>query len=247
MIKKFTVSALLSMVLLLSLFPAKSYSQIDTLAVAILDSMSNNIGELETCSFRFAVDYDIISEDYGMITHSDAGTIFLKGPDKILMERQGDKGHKKFFYNGKTCSLYSFDRNNYATIPAPTTIIETIDSISMAYGVEFPAADVFYPDFVDDILDISDRMIYLGLTMIGIRECYHVAGVTDDFTYQLWVMTEKDNFTPMKLSIVYDKKPGKPRYSALYYDWKLNPELDDAMFEFTPPAGAEEITILKKN
>ncbi|MCU0373231.1 MAG: DUF2092 domain-containing protein [Ignavibacteria bacterium] len=247
MFKKIIFTAFLLLTLSFSAIPGKSYSQIDTLAVAILDSMSNNIGELETCSFRFALDYDIFSENYGMITHSDAGTIFLKGPDKILMERQGDKGHKKFFYNGKTCSLYSFDRNNYATIPAPPTIIETIDSISNAYGVEFPAADVFYPDFVDDLLDVSDRMIYLGLTMTGIIECYHVAGVTDDFTYQLWIMTEKDNYTPVKLSIVYDKKPGKPRYSALYYDWKLNPELDDAMFEFSPPAGSEEITILKKN
>jgi hypothetical protein len=83
--------------------------------------------------------------------------------------------------------------------------------------------------------------------MTGIKECYHIAGITDDFTYQLWIMTEKDNYTPIKLSLVYDKKPGKPRYSALYYDWKLNPELDDDMFEFSPPAGSEEITILKKN
>jgi len=245
MVKKIISSLIFALILFFSL-TVKSYSQIDSLAVEILDSMSNMIGELETCTFRFSVEYDILDDNYGAITHSDAGTMYLKGPDKFLVEKKGDKGHKKVFYNGKTFSVYSFDKNNYATIPAPATIIETIDSISQAYGVEFPAADVFYPDFVDDLIEVSDKMIYLGLTMMGPKECYHIAGVTGEFTYQLWILTEKDSFIPFKLSIVYDKRPGKPRYSALFYDWKLNPELDDNMFEFTPPAGAEKITILKK-
>ncbi|MCI0473074.1 MAG: DUF2092 domain-containing protein, partial [Ignavibacteria bacterium] len=222
---KFIIRVILISVLFISSLSIKSYSQFDSIAVAILDSMSNTIGELETCSFRFAANYDIVNEYYGTIVHSESGEMFLKGPDKLMVEKKGDKGHVKVQYNGKTFSYYSFDKNHYSTIPAPETIIETIDSISDAYGVEFPAADVFYPDFVEELLDISNSMIFLGPTMIGRIECYHIAGVTDNFTYQFWIMTEKDSFLPMKMMIIYTNQPEKPRYDALYYEWKLNPEL----------------------
>ena len=63
------------------------------------------------------------------------------------MEKKGDKGHKKFFYNGETFSAYSFDKNIYATKPESMDLIDLIDSVSSYYGVEFPGTDVLYPVF----------------------------------------------------------------------------------------------------
>ncbi len=228
---------------ILTMLPGKSYSQYDSIAVAILDSMSNEISELETCSFKYSSEFDISNSIYGLITHTEAGTVVLKGPDKMFVEKKGDKGHKQFFYNGKNYILYSFDKNQYASAPASVSLIEFIDSLSRHFGVEFPGIDVFYPDFVDNILETSDNLIYLGLGYIHDQNCYHIAGVRDDMTFQYWINDE--SYLPVKLSIVYKDKEGNPGYSIEYSDWKLNESIDDSKFEFTVPEGAQLIKLIR--
>ncbi|MBK8550504.1 MAG: DUF2092 domain-containing protein [Ignavibacteria bacterium] len=231
-------------VLLLVIFTGKSYAQYDSIAVAILDSMSNEISELETCSFRYTSEYDIPNDEFGLITHSESGIVYMKGPDKIFVEKKGDKGHKSFFYNGKTMLLYSFDKNQYASAPATMSLIELIDSISSYYGVEFPGVDVFYPDFVDNLLETSNNLIYLGLAMVGNTECYHIAGARDDMTFQFWISPDKYSLL-VKMSIVYLTKPEDPRYSIVFSDWKLDENIDDSKFEFSLPEGALLVKLIK--
>lgn len=231
-------------VLFLTVFAGKSYGQYDSIAVAILDSMSNEISKLESCSFKFFSEYDIPNDEFGLITHSESGTVYLKGPDKMLIEKKGDKGHKNFYYNGNAFLLYSFDKNQYATVPASMSNIELIDSLSSLYGVEFPGADILYPDFVDNLLETSNNLIYLGLTSVGDKECYHIAGARDDMTFQFWIDADKYSL-PVRMSLVYITKPESPRYSIVFTDWKLNENIDDTMFEFSVPSGAQLIKLIK--
>jgi len=223
---------------------ANSYAQYDSIAVAILDSMSDKVSVLETCSFRFNSEFDISNSEFGLITHSESGNIYLKGPDKMCIERKGDKGHRKFFYDGKTYSLYSFDKNQFASAPATISIIELVDSLSSYYGVEVPGIDIFYPDFVDNILATSNNLVFLGSVRIDNTDCYHIAGAADDMTFQFWIETEPPGL-PVKMSIVYINKPEKPRYSIRFSDWKLNEEISDSVFEFTAPEGAKKIKLIK--
>lgn len=227
-----------------SAFPEKSYSQFDTLAISILDSMSDKISELETCSFKYYSEFDKFSEEFGLITHSEFGEFFLKGPDKLFLEKKGDKGHNKFFYNGNEFLLYSIDKNRYASMPASMTLIEFIDSVSSTYGVEFPGADVFYPDFVDNILDNSDNLVCIGLTLVGERESYHIVGSKEDMTFQFWISSD-GKYLPLKMMMDYILKPDIPRYRIVFADWKLDEPFNDDMFEFTPPIDAEKIKIRK--
>jgi len=232
------------LILFVIAFAGKSYSQYDTVAVAILDSMSDRISKLETCSFKYYSEFDKVSEEYGLITHSEFGTFYLKGPDKLYIEKKGDRGHNKFFYNGNIFLLYSVNKNQYASLMTSMTLIEFIDSVSSYYGVEFPGVDVFYPDFVDNILENSNNLISLGLTMVGEQECYHIAGTADDMTFQFWI-TSDGKYLPMKMMIDYILKPQTPRYRIVYADWKLDEPLNDVMFEFTPPLDAVKIKIIK--
>lgn len=242
--KKFNFIVKYLLILLLITIACKSNAQYDSIAIGILDSMSYEISDLETCSFRFVSEYDISSKDFGLITHTESGDFYMKGPDKMFVEKKGDKGHKQFIYNGSSFLLYSFDKNQYASVPATMTLIELIDSVSSHYGVEFPGADVFYPDFVDNLLLTSNNLIYLGLTILGNTECYHIAGTTDEFSYQFWIKDDEPSL-PLKLSLVYYDDPGSPRYSILFYDWKLNETIEDSKFEFSVPAGAQKIKIIK--
>jgi len=232
-------------ILFIAVFINTVFSQIDSAAVVILDSMSSVVTDLESCSFTLKTEYDIYNADLGLVKHSDIAKVYLKAPDKLLVNKKGDKGHKDFYYNGKTFTYFSADNNQYAQAPAPPTIMETIDSISSYYGVEFPAADIFYPDLVDSVIANADNLSYLGLTDIDEKECFHIAGRTQEMTYQIWIASD-GSFLPEKMVINYITKTANPQYEAVFQNWNLNPVLEDSMFDFIVPEGAVKIKVLKK-
>jgi hypothetical protein len=217
--------------------------RIDTVAVAILDKMSAIIGDLGSCSVTIKSNYDVTSKELGLIKHSDEDHLYLHGSNKLLVKSEGDRGSRDLYYDGKTLSYYSMDRNQYGQIDAPASLVEMIDTVSRRYGIEFPAADFLYPTFVDDILAESKELVYLGLTTIDGKECYHIAGMGSDKSFQFWI--SDDAFTlPIKMVIVYTTKPMNPQYEAVLSDWQVNPTLPDAMFDFSIPHKAHKVKLM---
>lgn len=245
--KKFLL-VLLPGLLCIGRLQAQTHSQaqtrrIDTVAVAILDRMSAMIGELGSCSFTVKSNYDISSKELGLVKHSDEEQLYLHGPNKLLLRSEGDRGSREYYFNGKTLSYYSMDKNQYGQIEAPLTLVDMIDTVNKLYGIEFPAADFLYPTFVDDILSNSKELVYLGLTKVEGKECYHIAGVAGDKTFQFWISDDAFSL-PLKMVIVYTGKEMNPQYEAVLSDWQVNPTLPDALFEFTVPFKAKKVKLV---
>jgi hypothetical protein len=161
----------------------------------------------------------------------------------MLLRSEGDKGSRYFLFNGKNLSYYSLDRNQYSQIETPASLIEMIDTVNKLYGIEFPIADFFYPSFVDDILAESKNLMYLGLTRIDGKECFHIAGTAADKSFQFWVSNDAF-YLPMKIVIVYTNKEMNPQYEAVLSNWQVNPNLPDAIFQFTPPVRSKQVRML---
>ena len=219
------------------------YRRIDTVAVAILDKMSAVIGDLSSCSVTIKNNYDITSKELGLIKHSDDQQLFLHGSNKMLVKSDGDRGSRDFYFDGAKLSYYSLDKNQYGQIDAPMSLVEMIDTVSKLYGIEFPAADFLYPTFVDDILAESKELVYLGLTKVDGKDCYHIAGKASDKTFQFWI--SDDAYTlPVKMVIVYTSQAMNPQYEAVLTDWQVNPNLPDALFTFTIPHRAQRVKLV---
>jgi hypothetical protein len=217
--------------------------RIDTVAVAILDRMSAVIGDLGSCSFTVRSNYDISSKELGLIKHSDEEHVYLHGPNKMMMRSDGDLGSHELYFDGTKLSYYSIDRNQYGQIDAALSLVEMIDTVNKAYGIEFPAADFLYPTFVDDILGESNELVYLGLTKVDGKDCYHIAGKGPDKTFQFWVSDDAFSL-PVKMVIVYTDREMNPQYEATLSDWEVNPNLPDAIFEFAVPHKARKIKMV---
>src|ERR1700712_4798047 len=151
-------------------------NRVDTVAVSILDHMSAVIGDLGSCSVKVKSNYDVSSQTFGLIKHANVEQVYMHGPDKLLVQSEGDKGSRSFYYNGKTLSYYSMDKNQFAQVNAPSNIMDMIDTVHKSYGIEFPIADFFYPAFVDDIIAESKNLAFLGMTNVDGKECFHIAG-----------------------------------------------------------------------
>lgn len=217
--------------------------RIDTVAVSILDRMSAIIGELGSCSVTIQSNYDITSKELGLIKHSDEEQLFLHGPDKLLVKSEGDRGSRDFYFDGSKLTYYSMDQNQYGQIEASMSLVEMIDTVSKLYGIEFPAADFLYPSFVDDILAESQELVYLGLTKVDGKDCYHIAGKGPDKTFQFWVSADAYNL-PLKMVIVYTNREMNPQYEAVLTHWQVNPTLPDALFSFSVPHKAQRIKLV---
>ena len=221
---------------------AKKY---DTLAVLIIDRMTDVIGDLESCSFKLNAAIDIAEPSKGIVKYFSDYEVFMSGPDKALVNAHGHKGHRQFMYNGSELAYYSFDENNYGILAAPDNTVQMIDSLSGHYDIEFPAGDFFYPAFTDDLLQSSDSLRFLGMEKVGSKEYFHLISYGKDIDAQFWINNDAYNL-PARFSITYKNKPGAPQYLALFSDWQINPQLPAAMFDFLPPPDAAKVRIMSK-
>lgn len=239
----------LKLVLILSLgiVGLKGQNQVsEPSAIMIMDRMASVIGDLQSCSFSLSVANDVEEYPFGIITQFTENEVYMVGPDKMLVQSRSDSHHKGVWYNGDKVVYYSYSENNYAVMEAPEDILTTIDSIHHKYGVDFPAADFFYPTFTDDVLAHFDDVQYVGEKSIGGQDCFHIRAANGDMIVQFWIANDAMNL-PLKFSVKYLKKEGYPRYEATFKNWKVNPTLPEAIFEFTPPPGARQVSIAVKS
>jgi hypothetical protein len=216
----------------------------DTIAVMIFDRMAAVIGDLNSCSFSLVRSVDTEEPGLGTVTRTGNDEVYMVGPDKMLIHSYGYKGHRGFWYNGIQFTFYSFEENNYSVVPTPGDIISTIDTIHQLYGIEFPAADFFYPTFTDDILGQFDTIAFLGKEEIEGQECFHIVAVSKSMNVQFWIANDAFNL-PVRFIIIY-KNNGDRQYEATFSNWKLNPDIPGSVFEFMPPPMANKVTLIPR-
>jgi len=231
MINKTILYSILASFFLLSC-TSKDKEEYDTRAIESLDVMSQTIGELSACSYTLNA---LIVEEDGA-EHSTEHDVYMRGPNKMYIHSTGSRGNRSYWYDGENLSYYSFDKNAYATIEAPDDIMQTIDYVSNNYGVEFPAADFFYPDFTDDILDEFDYVLFVGDEQVDGIESTSVFLRNDTKAAQIWI--DKASHLPLKLVIESTTDTTK-YYEATFSNFRSNPDLPDLLFDFRPPINSE--------
>lgn len=239
MINKTTLCLILTSVFLLSC-TSKDNNEYDTRAIESLDEMSQTIGNLSAASYTLN-EFSIKADGSEKITEHD---VYLRGPDRMYIHSVGTNGNRSYWYDGETLSFYSYDKNVYAIIDAPDTIMEAIDFINDKYGIDFPAADFFYPDFTDDILANFDSLLFVGDESVDGIESTSVFATNDKLAVQIWVT--KDNPLPLKL-VVEPKANDTGYYEITFSNFRSNPDLPDLMFEFEPPHDSESTELKPQN
>ena len=219
---------------------------IDTIAVSILDRMSAFMQDMKSCTVTVKTEYDVANAELGLVKHTDDEKLYMSGGNKLFVSSVGDKGSHDFIYNGKTFTHYSANRNHYAQTDWSGTVVGMIDSMHKTYGIVFPAADFLYPAFVDDILAEAHSLALLGMTNVNGRDCYHIAGVSKDKTFQFWI-ADGPFCLPLKMVIVDRDKPMNPQFQAVYNDWQVNPSLPDALFDFHAPPNCRKVKLIPVN
>jgi len=234
----FTTSSLLA-VLLVLLTSCESSEQYDSRAVASLDRMSDVIGELSSVSYTL----DTINARDANITVRNEHDVYMRGPDKMFVHTIGTKGEESYWYDGLKLAYFSYTKNVYAIVDAPNNIIKAIEYINTEYGIDFPAADFFYPSFRDDLLDNYNSLYFAEEEIDGV-ECVSVIAENNDEIVQIWL--DKATFLPHRM-VIDSKLDQNNFYDVVFSNWVTDQELPDFMFDFKPPSNSEEIQLQTVN
>lgn len=222
---------------------AQTANKVDFDADAMLRSMSDYLGSLE--SFSFSADHTIeFVLDSGEKRQSvAASTVSVQRPNKLRSDRRGEHADLSFIYDGKTVTLYGKRSNVYAQADAPDTIDEMLDFSRERLDIDAPAADLLYSRPYDILMEDVVSGTIVGPATIDDKPCTHLAFRGNNVDWQLWI---QDGGTPLPLRYVITTKDVKsePQLIVKLHDWNTTPALAPELFTFAPPAGVQKIEFL---
>ena len=99
---------------------------------------------------------------------------------------------------------------------------------------------------VSDLRDNYERSVvsatYIGLHQIaGVRH-HHLLLSNESIDYQIWIDDGPDPL-PRKIVITHHEETGVPQETVHITGWNFQPQVQDVVFEFNPPADADEVDI----
>lgn len=215
--------------------------EVEEEAVAALKAMGTYLRTLKAFEATSTFTIEEVLDDGQKLMSSGAATYLARLPDRLAVDLFTDTSEREFFYDGKTLTMYGPKIGYYATVPAPATVAETLEMASERYNLEVPLADLFVWGTDDDGTADLTSAFYVGASQIGERSCDHYAFRQDGADWQLWIEAD-DTPLPCRVAITATDDEALPQYVATI-DWTLDPPIDEAAFEFSPPEGAKQIPL----
>ena len=146
----------------------------------------------------------------------------------------------RWFFDGKTLTLWGKNSNLYTQIEAPGTIDQLVDVLRDKYHRPVPGADMLisdpYKELIPEVTDVKD----LGAGVIHGVECDHLAFRTKEVDWQIWI-AQGGRPHPCRYVITSKKVTGWPQYTLDIWAWKAGSEVASDSFKLAIPADAKQL------
>ncbi len=219
-------------------------SPVDPAAIQALKDMGAHLQTLK----RFQVTTDLTGErvlaDGQKLQHAATATLDVERPNRVRAVMVSPRSERRIIYDGKTVSLYTPAQNFYSTVAFTGALGELVEKLHERFAVEFPLADLFVWGTPAAPLDKIESAMNAGQDFIGDKLCDHYAFRQGSIDWQIWI-TAGARPLPRKIVVTSRLDDARPQSVSLL-EWNLKPAFTDAVFRFTPPAGAKAIEILPR-
>jgi hypothetical protein len=219
-------------------------SAVDLESLAILKKATDYLTGLPQFRCKGYKEVDAVQESGQKVQFFSSYDVHLKRPNRIFVSRTDDDGiMRRFWYDGKTATMYDEGEKVFGQMQVPETIDEMLDYLETVLESPPPLADILY----NDLSFLAERALsgaYLGISFIQNIACDHLAFRGESVDWQIWIdRSEKPLFR--KIVITYKELPGEPQLSAHLEEWNVAPQLPDTLFQFSIPEGARRIPIVR--
>ena len=213
---------------------------IDPDAVEALRKMSAYLSTLPGFELTSKTSLDLVTVDGQKLTFDGVARYKARRPNGLVLEVSSDLKTRKYFYDGKEFTVLAPELGYYATVPAPATIRETLDTLYQKFGVELPLDDLFrWSEPGGTRAEKLTSAFDVGSATIEGVDTEQYAFREGDIDWQIWI-TEGDKPLPVKVVIVDRTDPALPAYVARL-SWNTSPTFAADDFTFHPPSGARSI------
>ena len=211
---------------------------VDPLAVAALEHMGAFLRAQTSFAITAQTTTDEVLDSGQKVKRDGAVQMEVRRPDGLRAQVTSDGDAKRFFYDGKTFTVFSPGNGYYASFAAPPTLRELVDVAERRYGIDMPLADLF--QWGQDKTEVGrlTSATSLGPSLVRGVACDHFAFREPDVDWQLWI-EHGQKALPRRLVITTKAAP-QPEHEVLF-DWDLGHAFDPRTFAFQPPPGAHQI------
>ena len=134
---------------------------------------------------------------------------FVRRPDRLRVNAEGDLVDKQFFFDGKTITLYDKDDNVYGVLEVPPDIESALEKASKDFGVRVALTDLASPNLCEHIGKRITHSLYVGLSKVRGVPCHHLSFDGDEAQLQVWI-DAGDKPLPRKVVLTHEKRPALP-------------------------------------
>jgi hypothetical protein len=230
-------------VLTLSVTVRAQAPAVDPAAVQRLRQMTDFLDGLQQFSVNTQNTIEELHVSGHRVDKDLAANVTVKRPNKLHAARAGGLMDQRFFYDGKTLTLYNPAEKVYATEAAPDTIEKMIDFARETVGILLPAADLLYRNAFPLLMQDVTLAAVVGKTVVGGVKCDHVLFSRPGVDFQVWI-AEGKRPVPRKYVVTETATPALLSITTVLSDWKINPAVDDAQFSFVRPKGTSATRFL---
>ena len=216
---------------------------VDPRADALVRQMSERLAGAGALALEAEELYDEVPEHSPRQQLTSTRHVAMRRPDRLVGETSGDAVNRSFWYDGKVFATLDKEQHLWAGGQVPPTVDAALDWIFEKTGTVVPLADFLYADSYERLMGGVQRGEYLGIHQAAGVPCHHLAFEQATIDWQLWIDAGKDPL-PRKLVITYKTEDEVPQYTVIIRKWNLAARLPDALFVFTPPAGASRVDVL---
>ena len=216
---------------------------IEPKADKILKQMSEYLRGAKQFTYHVESGIDQVLDNGQKLMYTATIDVSVRRPDRLQVDVQGDLKDIRFWYDGKSATLYDINKNLYATAKTPAKIDDALEDIGRRFDATLPVADFVLKDAYAALTANVQSGFYVGLHDINEVMCHHLAFRQEEIDWQIWIEDGR-MLVPRLLVITYKQVEGSPQYVAALRDWDLSPRLPESFFTFMPPEGAEQIEFL---
>jgi len=220
--------------------PIANEGVVEDSAVQALKDMSDFLMTANTLGVTSIGSMDAVTENGQRIQMDGMTTYKIRRPGFVI-DYMSDIKSRRFMYDGKNFTVYSPLLGFYATVPAPATNREVLDTIYDRFGISLPLEDLFrWGDGSNAArLQALQSAYEVGTATIDGVETDHFAFREAAVDWEIWI-DQGDQPFPRKLVIIDRDDPARPTFIA-HLTWQMNPTFADSDFTFVPGPDAKQI------
>lgn len=215
---------------------------IDPAALQAASRMGAYLRSLESFEVTSSASLEEVIDAKGTKTTTQVtGAYKVRRPDGFVIDITTAKKARRFIYDGKSFTVFAPKVGYFATVSAPPTIDQTVETIYDAYGVILPLADLFYWGTDSQPTDQVTSAKRLGLEKVGGVEADHYAFAGPGLSWEVWIQ-RGDTPLPRRMRIITIDDPAKPTFTA-NLTWTTPAAFAPDTFTFKPATDAKPIAM----